>query len=280
MRSIGVALALLVLAVGCGSDLPRLDSAELTAARAQWESKAPDVYMVWYEGDVGGTERSDMIRVDRQHQARDIHSPLAVDELFEAMSTHIDAGQTVRVEFDPDVGYPVRLEAPGLDIHSKGFGGGDRIEGCTEVEADGPLDVRAESFERVLNADYYDRWSDSEQCPVRTDVLTSFPGDGDHCDWEEMEYLVFGNPLGAPADQEGERWYIRDQLDLLGGFDDVDRGRVLPVVELPEGVTDTGYRRGDAELWFGEAHHDRAYLVIGDEAFEFVADPDKVIGCE
>ncbi len=274
MRSV-VRMAVLGLAlVGCGRHLFGVDAERLAEARMEWEANAPDVYQIWYEGEYEGTERSELVTVDRENQSLDNDDPFAVDQLFVILAERLESGAALNARFDLEHGYPTEVESEGIDLEAKAFRGARRVDGCAGVEPGGPLDVSVEPFERVINAELYGRWTDESGCPVRTDVLTTIAGDP-HCAWESIEYVIVGGPLG---DGE-ERWFIRDPRHRLGDFDTVERSEVGEVMLLPPAVADTGYRQGDRELWIAPGDVDLAYVVTGTLAFEYVRDREFAIVC-
>lgn len=85
--------------------------------------------------------------------------------------------------------------------------------------------------------------------------VTSFAGAA-HCDWQSTTFLSLGWPLGTRAAHVGQaRHYVRDPQGVLGGD---YRDRLRTDQAPPPSAVDTGYRRGDVQLWVTA---DRAYLL-------------------
>ena len=105
-------------------------------------------------------------------------------------------------------------------------------------------------------------WTDAAGTRVPTDVVTSYRGP-EHCDWESVTIL-----------QLGEQQYLRDPDRLL--TEEVPT-RFEGDVELPPDATDTGYRRGEEQLWLS-ADGRTAYLV-GSAGVEAWPAPRYPVGC-
>jgi hypothetical protein len=112
--------------------------------------------------------------------------------------------------------------------------------------------------------------------PVTGQVL-SRPGP-ERCGWQSSVLLTVGWPLGAtpvPERPDSARVYVRDPDAVLppgtraaGALDTDD--------ELPSGSLDTGYRRGELQLWLGtDGGEQYAYVVAGRdvERWPRVAEP-------
>lgn len=105
-------------------------------------------------------------------------------------------------------------------------------------------------------------WTDRDGCLVRIDVIAERPGP-DHCGWEEARVLITGRPFGARYSTLGDsREYVRDPAGVFGdpsltaGFD--------PEASLPATAVDSGFRRGDIELWHDPADPSAIWMVSPD----------------
>ncbi len=273
-----VAVGVALTAAACAQSGATVDEESLAAAQALWNESRPDVYVVWYEGDVDGRERSERVLADRHLVVVGNDHRFAIDNLFEELSSRLARGESVRATFDEELGYPTEIDTDGLDVASKLFDGSSRVNGCEDATPGGPTDVGSEASERVLNAELYSRWHNEAGCPVRTDVITTIAGAA-HCNWEDLEYLIIGDPIGTAITDETALNYVRDVDDLLGGFDHIDRSRTLDVDQLAAAVIDTGYRHDDSSLWLDPANPEVIYRISGDVAEEFILDADQQILC-
>jgi len=138
--------------------------------------------------------------------------------------------------------------------------GGEEARECEAGEGE-VTDVATEPPSWRQSADYLP-WTDREGCLLRIDVVAERPGP-DHCGWERATVLVTGQPLGArytAPDDSTE--YVRDpdgvfgDASLTAGFD--------PDADLPATAVDSGYRRGDIELWHDPADPSAVWIVSPD----------------
>ena len=102
-------------------------------------------------------------------------------------------------------------------------------------------------------------WTDRDGDRVPTSTLKTFPGPA-HCDWQSTTFMYLD-------DQQ----YLRDPEHLLTS------DTVVPYdgdTELPADAIDTGYRRGNDQLWMA-ADRSIAYLVTPDhvEAWPSTKEP-------
>jgi hypothetical protein len=105
-------------------------------------------------------------------------------------------------------------------------------------------------------------WTDRDGERVPTSVVTSFSGP-EHCDWQSVTFLHLE-----------DRQYLRDPDHRLASETVVSYDGD---VELPEGAVDTGYRRGDDQLWLS-ADGRIAYLVSGGTVEAWPSTTEQV-GC-
>ena len=93
----------------------------------------------------------------------------------------------------------------------------------------------------------YRVWTDEDGCRIRIDVLAERPGP-EHCDWQSASVLITGRPVGARySSVEDNVEYVRDPEGTFGR-PELTNGLDLDA-DLPDNATDTGFRRGAAELW-------------------------------
>lgn len=89
-------------------------------------------------------------------------------------------------------------------------------------------------------------------------MLAERPGP-EHCGWEDATVLITGRTLGEPyTTAVDDREYVRDPERVFGdttvadGFD--------PDARIPATAIDSGFRRGDAELWHDPADPSAVWL--------------------
>jgi hypothetical protein len=103
----------------------------------------------------------------------------------------------------------------------------------------------------------FQRWTNSDGCPVRLDVLSVLVGP-EHCGWQSARTLRMGARLGQPWGV-GVRSYISDPNGL---FTNRRLSKALDRdATLPSRAADTGYRRGKTKLWMVPGDDEYVYLV-------------------
>lgn len=127
------------------------------------------------------------------------------------------------------------------------------------ADAGSPLDVASEPPYRKHAL--YEAWTDKAGCLVRIDVLFERPGPA-HCNQQETRVLGMGMPFGArTTGPDDTQLYVRDPNGLyrnpalVAGFN--------PMTDLPDSAVDTGYRRGELELWLDPQQPSGVYLKRG-----------------
>ena len=100
-------------------------------------------------------------------------------------------------------------------------------------------------------------WQDDSGRRVPVTRIQSFQG-AEHCSWTDITFLLVGQE--EPAD-----WYVRDTTG--GDFSGLLRTTFANEATLPEGATDTGFRRDGRQLWIGPGK-EAAYLVSLDDAHD------------
>lgn len=137
-----------------------------------------------------------------------------------------------------------------------------RPKGCG-AEPGSPTDLSAEPAHWLAFGTYL-RWTDTDGCPVRIDVISHIRGAG-HCNWQAAEFITIGNPLGASfasgLSPETTNRYVWDPTGVLP---DGPYGDTLASAELPSSADDTGFRREGAALWLNADDESVLYRVRGE----------------
>lgn len=125
------------------------------------------------------------------------------------------------------------------------------------------------------SATYLHRWTTSEDCAVRLDIIMTRRGP-DACGGAKVADILIGWPLGSSHDEHRPyRIFIRDPENVFGdsetaaGFD-ADG-------ERPADAVDTGYRQEGAELWMRPDDDAFLYLVYADRVERWPHDPNPVV---
>jgi len=109
----------------------------------------------------------------------------------------------------------------------------------------------------------YLRWTDSEGCLVRIDVISHHHG-AEHCGWEQSQYITIGKPLGRSMQDNSEEETARYFWDPQGVLPGGPFGTEIERANLPGSAVDTGFRRNGHELWLDESDESVIYIVAGD----------------
>lgn len=101
------------------------------------------------------------------------------------------------------------------------------------------------------------RWLDRQGCLVRVDVIRNVFGNSDHCDMGSDQFLTVGDPLGEPIYDDTFSAFYWDPDGSLG------QGATVTIAstDLPSDASDSGYRRGDTQLWVDDIG--QLYLIDG-----------------
>jgi hypothetical protein len=115
-------------------------------------------------------------------------------------------------------------------------------------------------------------WEDESGRRVPVTRVQSFQG-AEHCSWTESTLLLVGP-------EETADWYVRSTGANAGDFSDYLRTTFADDAELPQGATDTGWRRDGRQLWLGP-EKEAAYLVSVDDAEDVERWPaaTEALGC-
>ncbi len=126
-------------------------------------------------------------------------------------------------------------------------------------------------------------WTDDAGCAINLGSLFHTFGD-DHCDWERVEFISIGLPIGSPftgpdADPPGQDWSPFFLFNTDGAVGGMPKGEQLTPEELPADATDIGLKTTTGRRLRLAADEQTLYEVQGDvvRAFEKV-DEDEV-GC-
>lgn len=105
------------------------------------------------------------------------------------------------------------------------------------------------------------RWTDAKGCWLRGDVLATLAGPPE-CGWEDTEAILMGETLGDPwFPDKPSRQYLRDPKGERG---DAAVAKAYDAsATLPANATDTGFRRGKAQLWVVAGDQSAVWLKIG-----------------
>ena len=282
-----------------GTDMvPRGQSArtaeEIADVTARWLRDGPDTYRWRIEGFSGGPgEISVQIVADKGGfvHGESSQSPEAeahtVDAMLARLAAALDAGAYVEAQFDDGAGYPtwIYIEDDAgevvVNLLTREFDPIDRPEGCAAVPGSA-TDLSAEPVGRLAHGDGPHRWTDTNGCPVRIDVIEQYAGP-EHCGWQDATFLTVGDPIGTPFAGASSRRYFWDPKNVVrqgastSSSSPVAPGArpetrtTIPVAELPGSAEDTSFRDGNAQLWANGDDPYVVYRVIGDVAERWVS---------
>lgn len=291
MRHILVAVATLLLLAGCGSssvvaeggpvsspydgpmDLP-VDHSDMAtvAERSGAAGRALECDGRPYDGG-GADYDSGLASVQGSAEG-------ALENLFEqdflgrqlpADGYRVEREDNGRVLFSYDVGEQTKIAFVAADSvrdydDDEGWG----VEAWAQCD---PAELPAE----VTEALDLEVWEDESGARVPVTKVRSFPG-AEHCDWEDITFLHLG-PERDPDE------YLRDPTGELA---ELLRTTYDASAALPDGATDTGFRRDGRQLWLGKQlgnrlgnRHDAAYLVSVEDPHDVERWPaaKRPIGC-
>jgi hypothetical protein len=168
----------------------------------------------------------------------------------------------------PGEGYAVEREQAGRVLLSYDVDGRTRVslvvtDGVRDWNGDEGWGVRAwaqcdpsEFPPDVTDGLEIGVWEDESGRRVPVTSIQSLKG-SEHCDTTEITFLLVGP-------EETADWYVSDTR-AHADFSGLLRTTFSDDVGLPEGATDTGWRRGGRQLWIGP-ENEAAYLVSLDDA--------------
>jgi len=144
-----------------------------------------------------------------------------------------------------------------------------RPVGCVS-EPGAPTDLDSEPSQWLAFGEYK-RWSDSEGCPVRVDVVAHING-AEHCDVQDAEFITIGRPLGVGVEYLSPETANRYVWNAGGVVRGLPPAKTVSSSDLPASAVDTGYVREADRLWLDEADASVLYVVAGETARVFVRD--------
>jgi len=127
--------------------------------------------------------------------------------------------------------------------------------------------------EPPYSANYLHRWTTSEGCTVRLDILMTRRGP-DACGGAKVANILMGWPLGSSHHKHRPyRTFVRDPENVFGDAEVADA--FDDAAERPADAVDTGYRQEGAELWMRPDDDAFLYLVYADrvERWPYDASP-------
>jgi hypothetical protein len=101
-------------------------------------------------------------------------------------------------------------------------------------------------------------WEDESGRRMPTTTIHSLRG-SEHCDTTDLTFVLLGPKISSATD-----WYVNDTRGH-SEYAALLRTTFSDDATLPEGATDTGWRRGGRQMWIGP-ENEAAYLVSIDDA--------------
>jgi hypothetical protein len=146
---------------------------------------------------------------------------------------------------------------------------------ASDEECGAPGSISDLSLEpRYTEAQRLERWTTSQGCDVRLDVLMTRRGP-EHCGWQRATDILMGDPLGASHMQGPARVYVRDPDNVMG--DPAVARAFEEDTDLPIGARDTGYRQDGVELWMDPTDDGLVYLVSEHAVERWPQDPSPAV---
>lgn len=126
-------------------------------------------------------------------------------------------------------------------------------------------------------------WTDASRCAIRLDTVWHRFAD-EHCDWEEVENISMGLPLGTPytgpdAQPPGQDWDPAFLFNTDGAVDHLPPGETIAAADVPDTAVDTGLRTINDRRLFLADDESALYEVQGDSARVFVRTLDDEFSC-
>lgn len=124
-------------------------------------------------------------------------------------------------------------------------------------------------------------WTDDSGCAINLEYVFHRFGD-EHCEWETIEILSIGTPIGTPytgdnADPPGDDWEPLFFHNGASAATHLEAGTTLD--ELPTDAVDTGLRAAGDRALFSSPDEDILYLQQGGDILVFVAGSDEELSC-
>jgi hypothetical protein len=141
---------------------------------------------------------------------------------------------------------------------------------------------------KVAGVDWNDPWSDNKGKELPRGYVYSQTGPS-HCEWESVIFLSVN---WISVQDNGQIWqtlklydehliYIRDPENLVGfsGSRPDELETYTDLIEVPEAISFTGYKRDGASLWANPSSvESRVYVVFGDRIERWPRFPPEA-GC-
>jgi hypothetical protein len=259
MRMRNALVVLTVLLAGCGSGItaasttiprspttdPGTDGAyaSLDTARDRWESAALGSYHYVFENDCGEcgplvtAPRQVVVWGDERYDPGQ-YSP-SVEEIFDEIEQALDAGQSVDVTFDEELGYPIEVA---IDMESRPVDGGthwvvDDLEpGLPGDDVSTSIVAQAERLWLATRPAAYEyTLSVFCDCPLEGSVVTRVEGD------RVIGYdILYDESSGGSISPLAIDEMFSDLADLMASIDGVVEG----------GIRFEGSARFDPELGY------------------------------
>ncbi len=126
-------------------------------------------------------------------------------------------------------------------------------------------------------------WTDASGCAVRLDHVWHSFGD-QHCDWEQVETISFGLPLGTPytgesATPPGQDWEPFFVFNTGGAVTNLPEGEQISAADVPPTAINTGLQTVTGRALFLAEDESALYDVQGDNARVFVRVSEDEVGC-
>jgi hypothetical protein len=126
-------------------------------------------------------------------------------------------------------------------------------------------------------------WTDEAGCAIRLDHVWHNFGD-DHCEWQDVEHISFGLPIGTPytgpeANPPGQDWAPFFIFNTDGAVNGLPVGQELAASDVPATAIDTGLRTATGRSLFLAEDESVLYDIQGDNARLFVQISEDDYGC-
>lgn len=126
-------------------------------------------------------------------------------------------------------------------------------------------------------------WTDDAGCAINLDSLFHTFGD-DHCDWERVEFISIGLPIGSPftgpeADPPGQDWSPFFLFNTDGAVGGVADGEQLTPEDVPADATDIGAKTATGRRLRLATDEQTLYEVQGEVVRAFVQIDADEVGC-
>ena len=258
-----------VAAVACGTEKGDL----VVTGTAPPTPYSGPLYIPAKDWDEEKDDRSDLVNTGAAARALECDWPIDTAGGSEPWSEG-DGGETpeegLKAYFDieqpgvPQEGYRVERKEGGRVLFSYDVGGRTKVAVIVAKDQKNSPGWGPETSAACDPAEFEPSFTDSQEYEIWTNrdgkrvpltVINSSVGPA-HCDWQEAHFLGLG-------EGRGHKIYARDPHGVLGS--DMLATPYDGDVRLPADAEDTGYRRGDWQLW-----------LTADKGTAYVRTPDGV----